>query len=494
MRKFVFLCLCVFLFAGSINAVDSRDMFIVWLATGQNPSNVNSRGEVVMMNGAGEVVQQITTVRATDIFVLPCTEQATSPNGQHSAFYVGGNTGGTLFIITGRNTPAAIPNVSPFTCLGMGSFTWRADSNAFAYINYTDAQNIPYGTLNIAPVNAANNPIYTQNDVAAFHLNNNQLALVAVFRDSVRILHGTINSELNEVTRIYSDREGCPFRTSDIRMINNTTLTALMGQNCRGTNAWGLYTVDIPSRTANRVLAGGTGRNDSGNPVFVSQSASSLLIGTAASDSVYLAFPDGLLGNFSAFIHPIDLRRLEPISTPQHDFIVMSRLPIGNESATPALSRNSRYLATVRQTADVNSGLLIFDLNSRDAVTQINVGSRGDFVSSMAFTPDNRNLYYLAGGTGGNANALMRLTIGQNTPSEIARGNFVTPLVISPDNNQALVMNQTSGGANNQPYLNLIAVDLRNGNTTTIFEGADFGEDGLLSRRQFALPLLWLSR
>jgi hypothetical protein len=494
MRKLIFFCLCSLLFVGNIHAVNNRDTFIVWLANGQNPANVSSRGSVVMMNGNGEILQEITPVRATDAFVLSCTEQATSPNGRHSAFYVGGNTGGTLYIVTGTNTPVAIPNVSPFTCLGMGSFIWREDSNGFAYINYSNTQNIPHGQLVVASVNTPTTPSYTLDDVAAFHLSNNQLAVVEVVSDSVRVKTGTLNSPLTEVSRIYSDREGCPFRAGDIHRVTNNTLTVMLGQNCRGTNAWALYNVDIPARIANRVLAGGTGRNNAGTPVFVSQAASNLLIGSSSTDSVYVAFPDGLLGNFSAFIHSVDLRRIQPIDSPDHDFIVMPRMPLGNDSAIPALSRNGRYLVTVRQTADIISSLLLFDLNTHDAVTAIPVGTRGDYISATAFTPDCRNLYYLAGRTNGNENGLYRLPVNSSSTTEVTRGNFIGPLVIAPDNNQALLMTQTTGGVNNIPYLNLVAVDLRNGNITPIFEGAEFGADGLRTRNQFAMPLLWLPR
>lgn len=493
MRRWLilYLGLAACLLAGGVLAEDD-EWFVVWIGGGVRPEAVTSSGEVVIMNGAGEVVQTVTTVNVANPFVRPCTEAAISPDGRHRAFYVGAATGGTLYLMDGRGDPVALDGVHHLACLGMGSFAWRGDSAAFAYIDYHTTGDIAHGTLNIRAADDPANLLYSRDDVAAFHLDGDDLHLLTVFRDSVRVEIGTVDHGLEEVARIYSEREDCPFRAGDLRRINADTLAVLLGQNCRGGNAWALYTVETASRTANRVLREGASS-------FTSQAATLRLITTSSGDTVHLLHPDGRLGNYSAFLQTVDLRqmsdRLSGDIPPDTQYIITPRLPAATMSAAPALSPDRRHIALVQQTADNVSQIYMIDRRERDAITQVSGGGRGDLISATAFTSDSRMLFYVAGGIDGDANAIMALDVGGRDPQERLRGAFITPLVLSPDGERAIILQQTTGGANNIPYSDLVRVDLDGGGEPVIvYEGADFDDSGLSTRREFAMPLFWLPR
>ncbi len=494
MRKTIILLLCLLLFATVSYAQDDDpdNLILAWLGDGETPSNIVQRGNIVLMDGHGAILNTIKTVTANDSYVITCTEQPTAPNGNYHALYVGGNTGGNLYIIQPNAEITTITNINAYACLGMGSFVWQKDSRSFAYINYSNTENIPYGQLNIHPTDDANQTLHTFDNIASFDYQPDSLATVEVYRDTLRIHYGTLDGGLNEVARLFTPNETCVFRATHVEQVNAETLALLSGYRCNNINRWNLNLIDIPSRTNNLILNAPTGQNNEGVTAFSAQTPVNSLFSTTDGNGLYLTYPDGVLGNYSVIIRPIDIRRPFVVSEQIIPLMIMSRLPSSNPAATPILSPDGRYLAFTQQTADVVSSQFIYDLSSFEKINSAVIGSRGDTISASVFAPDSQNIYLISGGINGQANAIIKMNINNQGLTEVTRGNFLAPLVLSPDGHHALVLQQAIGGVNNLPYVDLQRVDLASGQTDLVFAGSDLGPDGRFTRRQFAVPLFWL--
>jgi hypothetical protein len=499
MRKMIILLLCLLLsnllLTGTISHAqddEPANLILAWLGDGETPSNIVQRGNIVLMDGQGAILNTIAPVTANDSFVTTCTEQPISPDGNYHAFYVGGNTGGNLYITQSNAEITPIPNINAYTCLGMGSFVWQKDSQSFAYINYENTENIPYGQLVIRPTQDANQTLYTSNNIASFDYQPDKLSTVEVYRDTLRVHYGTLEGGLNEVARLFTPNEGCVYRSAHVEQINAETLAVLSGYRCNNVNRLNLNLINIPSRINNLALNIRTGQNEDGIAAFSAQTSTSTIFSTTDGKGLYVTYPDGVLGNYSVAIRPITMGRPFSISDQITSLMIMARLPLSNPSATPALSRDGRYLTFTQQTADVVSSQYIYDLSAYGAITSAVLGSRGDTISSTVFSPDSQSLYLISGGVNGQPNAIMKLNVHDQALTEIVRGNFLSPLILSPDGNHALVLQQEIGGVNNLPYVDLQRVNLESGQTELVFAGSDLGADGRFTRRQFAVPLFWL--
>ena len=116
MRKTIILLLCLLLFATVSYAQDDDpdNLILAWLGDGETPSNIVQRGNNVLMDGHGAILNTIKTVTANDSYVITCTEQPTAPNGNYHALYVGGNTGGNLYIIQPNAEITTITNINAY--------------------------------------------------------------------------------------------------------------------------------------------------------------------------------------------------------------------------------------------------------------------------------------------------------------------------------------------------------------------------------------------
>jgi hypothetical protein len=485
------LLVVLLLLAGPAQAIDTDDRLLVWVADGVRPGELfdrSDRGVIAYMDGDGEIVQELIDVPANTVYLTACTERATSPDGEHFAFFIGDNTNGSLYIISGQAEPVEILNINPRACLGLGTFRWLEDGARFAYVDYDEGQGITNGTFNIHQTTDPETVVFTYENVAAFDYTFDALTLVEVFPDYVEVLHGPVD-DLIETTRIYTEEENCPFQSGAVTAVRPGTVGVLLGQNCTGRNTFDLYTVDAGLLSANRVLAGATGRNQDGRPVFTDQSAATGVFSATGDAGLYLMYPDGLLGNFSASLAYVDLTQVGTLDG-LYDFVVTPRQPSRTLSASPVVSPDEAYLAIIRQTADVDSALLIFNLQTEAEILRVSGGNLGNTVSTMAFNQAGDTLYYVTGGTDGASNLLFALNPATGETEELARGNFYAPLVIAPDGGEALLMNQATAGASDDPYLNLDVIDLTSGEITTVAEGATIAE-GEIETQRFIYPLSW---
>ena len=483
-RALLFVCL-LWIVALPIQAVEDDDTFLVWLADGLRPgelANGGERGSLVLMNGAGEVVETVLELPANAINAGACTENAVAPDGSAFAYYVGNDTSGTVYVMDRDGNTAAISNQGRRSCLGLGTLQWVEGSSAFALLDADPVDNtqMVQGTLTVYEAADAEQTRFERDNVAAYDLSGDDIALVEVFNDYVTIYAGGYDT-LSEVTRLYSARENCAFRASDITYVDDGTLAVLMGQNCTGLNTWDLYRVDIASRSANRVL------RETSRAGFFSQAASTHLL-TTGGGTVYAGTPDGLLGNFSSELRRINMSNASADDV-AFDFIVAPRQPAGTFSAAPRFSPDGNTAALVRQTADVQSTLLIVDLTTPEAVTEISGGSAGNTIAAVTFA-GNDTLYYLVGGVDGADTLLRRVDLSSGDADDVVRGNFVPPLVIAPEGDEALLLNRDLTDADD-PFFDLVAVNLDDGSISTVYSGIELDDAGEIVTQQFASPLWW---
>jgi hypothetical protein len=485
-RALIFICVLMILSLPA-QAIDEEDTLLVWLADGLRPGELASnseRGSLALMNGAGEISETILELPANAVNVAACTEQATAPDGSAFAYYVGNDTSGSVYVINAAGEAAQIRNVGRRSCLGLGTLQWTDDSGTLALLNADAIANTEMiqGTLALHPADALDEASFERDNVAAFKLNDDNVAFIEVFNDYVSIYEGAPD-DLTEVTRLYSARENCGFRASDIAYVNDGTLAVILGQNCTGSNTWDLYRVDIASRSANRLL-----REDT-RAGFFSQAAAMHII-SAGGNTVYAGTPDGLLGNFSAELRRIDMAN-PIVDDPVFDFIVTPRQPAGTFSTAPRFSPDGRYIAIIRQTADVQSTLVIIDLRTTDTVTEVSGGSAGSTISAMAFDSSN-SLYYLVGGVDGADNLLRNVDLSSGDDTDIVRGNFIPPLVLNADASEAVLLNRDLTGADDDPFFDLVAASLSDGSLSTIYSGAELDDSDEITTLRFASPLWWL--
>ncbi|MFW5691281.1 MAG: hypothetical protein ACOCXZ_02160 [Chloroflexota bacterium] len=477
----------------TVDAIGGGDRLLVWLADGAGPgalTNPNARGALVLMNGDGEVERTIAELNAAALNVQRCGTTPDSPNGSTVAIYAGSNERGSLYLMTGTDDPAVLTGIPWRTCLGPDTLQWAEDSGSLALINYDLTGTLSAGILGIYPTSAPDNPSFTRADVAAFFYDGTRLALVEAGGDFVSVHSGT-PAELTELTRLFSGRAGCPHRGAALTYTGPEALAVALGENCGSGNRWSVNIVDIPQRVTNRLLEEPTGPNGRGAANFFAQAGVLALWTNDVGDTLVLTYPNGVLGNFSAEVVRIDLRRAQDYAL-LFDNAVMPRQPISTPSSAPVTTQDGRWLAIVEQNANRVSALHLIDLETGTLARTIDQPEPGALFSAIAFTPDSSSLYYVVGGTDGDVNVLYRTTLtgSAEPPEPVAEGRFVGPLIVAPNGREAVISERATGGDRDEPYLNLIAVDLRNGDRETVFTGAEV-VDGALTNRRFAWPLSW---
>ena len=122
--------------AMSANAQEEPIKILAWVGSGTGPDehSISEPGQIVYLTSDGQIEVLFDLPQGTNR-VIPCTEQATSPNGRHFAFYVGNETG-SLYQVDGADLPVEVDRgVSAMSCVGMGTFQYSPDSGRFGFID-----------------------------------------------------------------------------------------------------------------------------------------------------------------------------------------------------------------------------------------------------------------------------------------------------------------------------------------------------------------------
>jgi hypothetical protein len=471
---------------------DANDRLLVWTAPGQNPGEQTAPGQLVFIDGTGAVTPLLDMPAQTSR-VMPCGNEATSPDGSHFAFFVGGDAG-TIYMMNGVDAPVAVDeDVQALACLGNGTFQFASDNSRFGYVAYepgASGSEFPDGFLHVYNAGTLAEE-YSTDNVVAFDLSASGVAYVSFFTnddneaDEAAVIVWNGSAE-REVATLLPTSEDCKFTSAEVATASDGKLVLVMGHRCtRGDTrtSWQLYVVDPESRSA--TLAS----SDFQTGAFAAFSRTNNILFAPDGSTAFFTIPDGVTANTVA-IAAVNLSD-NSITMPLERLAVMPTLS-GGANAFPLISTNGNWLATVVTSSSNDNTVYAWNLaDAAAAPITFEAGSQGDTISSMAFTPDGSRLIFVAGGDHGADNSLVALDLATGGDFRIARGSFGQGIVVSPSGTEVALMDWQELEDPQEPsYLNLIVVNVDTSEAVTVFEGGEIVE-GHVENLQFAYPLAW---
>ncbi len=242
------------------------DRLLAWVGNGASPGehSANNPGQLVYMFPSGDI-QPVMDVPPQSSRVIPCGGQATSPDGEHFAFFIGLDRG-TLYLMSGADTINTLDeDFHTLGCTGPDAFQYSPDGSRFAVLDYTETpadETFPAtGRLRLGDTASASVTESFEN-VTAFALGDERLAFIGLFENAegeateagaFLVEDGTER----EVSTFFAGEE-CRFTSGEVGIAEGDRLVSLMGQRCRRegqiVTEWQLYMVDPESRSA--MLAG----------------------------------------------------------------------------------------------------------------------------------------------------------------------------------------------------------------------------------------------
>ena len=498
-RKIIFSMLIFIMVSFGVQAqgiMPEGEKLLVWIGAGDSPANhdLNNAGQLVLMDE--QTIEPILNIPAQTTRVLPCGDEASSPDNQFFAFYVGGDEG-NLYLMDGTNAPTMVNDVHAFSCVGNGTFQFSDDGQQFGYLDASGQVNDSFPVTGWLRVVDAATLQVLQNfeEVTAFDMRNGSLAFISLFTNeeneaveaAVFLSDGTSNREI--ATLLSS--ENCQYTSASIAIVSEAQLVVVMGHRCQNeTTNWRFHTVNIESRSATLAMT------DSQPGGFFSGSRTNNLYVSPNGSHTYFTVPDGL-SNRTVALAAVDMNSMN-VNVVVPNWAWMPRFT-GNPDPhaldanhTPILSPDGRWLAVVRQSPNADASIVITDLLLPNiAPIEISAGSRGDSIGEIFFAPDSSLVYYVAGGNNGNNNSIFSLEPNVSEDVRIRRGRY-SQGVMSPDGNQIALMNWQIIDDDVPPFIELVILDVNTTAETSIFKGLEIDEaTGELGTQQFAYPLAW---
>lgn len=486
---------------GGAGGADGR--LLVWVGEGVSPDQktAGTAGQIAYVNADG-TLRPVLDVPTAAVGVLPCGNQATSPDGRYFALFVntpeGGGDRGTLYQVTGAGEPVSIGQTDGLTCAGNRSLTYSPDSARLGYIaygNWADSAEFVQGTLRVVRSDTLE-PLLEVENVAAFHLTNTNVPYISLYTNTAGRADEAAVSVWNgrdtaEVVTLYAD-SNCRFTSAAVSQGTGDQVIAVMGHRCASGNTntqWRVYVVEVSRFSARLIQSdfqrGGFFVNARTNNALVSPDGTRLLFTPADGVTRNTAALATLDLNTGAVGAPLVERGAV---LPRRD----TRRFVLPEFAPPVFSPDGRWLAiTVADGA--SSALLLLDLHNLSASPRrFGVASASDRIPFVAFSADSARLFYVVGGVGGGENTLVRVDVASGNATQLRRGAFGAG-VLSPDGGMALLMWSRTEEATPRPYLNLVFVgaDPSDQPPAVLFSGIQTGEDGRVTGRRFAYPLSW---
>jgi hypothetical protein len=473
---------------------DANDKLLVWAGNGAAPGehSASSPGTLSFMDGTGATTQIMEIPPQTSRVEL-CGNSAISADGSKVAMYIGLDAG-SLYLMKGTDAPAKVVDVQSLTCAGGGTFQFSPDGNRMGYISYeADAAQSEFadGHLHIAKTDDLSE-IHNVENVTAFDLTNDGAAYVSFFTndkneaDEAAVLWWNGNSEV-EVATLQPTSEDCKFTSAQVAVGSDNKFILILGHRCKKgdtRSAWQLYSVDPSARAATLAAtdfqAGSFAAFARSNQIYLSPDGS----------HAFFTVPDGITAN-TVGIKSVGISDMS--LTDVIDKQVIMPTVNGAANAFPQVSPDGKWLAVVVTTPNNENTLNVYNLSDTAAAPiTLEAGSRGDTVSSMAFTANSQRLIVVAGGDKSANNALIGIDLSSGNNFRISRGRYAPAMALSPDGTQVALLDWIIPEDPKEPaYTETVIINIDNSEKATLYTGAEFGADGKITKETFIAPLIW---
>lgn len=467
---------------------------LVWAANGSQPGKqgASAPGTLAYVNSSG-VAETVLELPQGTSRVESCGDTPTSPDGKIYAFYVGQDKG-SLYAMRGSDKPTKIGDIQALSCLGNGTFQYAPGSNRFGYISYEgDAKTSEFADGFLHIINTSDfTELYKYENVTAFDLTDNGAAFVSFFTndkneaDEAAVIWWD-GTKQQEVATLKPASEDCKFTSASVSILADGKLMLVLGHRCKKgdtTTNWQLYSVNPADKSA--TLAASASQKGA----FAAFARSNNIYLSTDSKQALFSVPDGVTAN------TMGLKRVSISDLSISDVIdkeVVAATYNGSANAFPRVSPDGKWLAAVVTTPNASNSVYVWSLSDPSvAPIMVSAGSKGDTVSSMAFTHDSSHLLAVVGGDNKANNSLISIEVATGQNSRVARGHFDKGLTVSADGTQAALLDwQIPEDTTQHPYLNLVNVSLSDGTITTLYAGADI-VDGKVKNERFAYPMAWV--
>jgi WD40 repeat protein len=421
-----------------------------------------------------------------------CGDQATSPDGQMVALFIGQDTG-SLYLMKGTDAPTPVDDVEALSCLGGGTFQYSPDSARMGYIAFEPGavqSEFPDGFLHI--VNTADlSEAFTTENVVAFDMTNEGAAYVSFFtNDKGEADEAAVNwwsgSASVEVATLQPNSEDCKFTSAQIAVAASGNYVVILGHRCtKGDTrtAWQLYSVNPDERSATLAAsdfqAGSYASFSRNNSIFLSPDG----------NRAYFTVSDGITAN-TVGLKMVDLADMSLVDVIERQMLVATYS--GGANAFPQVSPNGSWLAFVVTSTNNDNTLQLLNLADPSvAPILIEAPSRGDTISSYSFTPDGSRLIAVVGGDNAADNSLVAVDLASGNDFRISRGRFGRSVVISPSGGEVAALDwKVLEDPKEPPYSTTVIINVDNSETATVYTGAEI-VDGKVTNQTFIAPLVW---
>ncbi|MFN8528244.1 MAG: hypothetical protein U0670_06510 [Anaerolineae bacterium] len=420
-----------------------------------------------------------------------CGENSVTPDGRHTALFIGGPESGTLYLMNGTGMPVSLGEAEFLACV-LGNARFNADGSRYAYISYepgTSRQEFARGDLRLFDT-ATVTSNWTGENAVSFDISAAGIAYISFYTnnqgeaDEAAINFYDYSAE-REVATLLPTADNCHYASGVVRQIPTTDqLAVVMGQKCDNETQmrWQLYTID--NQGSATLAASDTQPGD-----FVVFARNNNIFTSPDGSFLYFTVPDGVTANTVA-IAAIS-RSDVTVSVPVQRQALFPTFR-GLTQAEPRLSPDGRWLSFTLTSPQNDNQLYTLDLLDRNnPPISISAGARGDAISALEFTPNSGRVVYVSGSTEGGDNSLFALDLAAGTESRVRRGTFATQLVVAPDNERAAVSNYETAeeGTHTYQYLSVKIVNLNSNTETTLFDDTTSPADQRIS----AYPIAWVS-
>ena len=499
-QKYAILFALLLLSISSIYAQDvgikDDEKLLVWIADAQRPGQQKAQepGQLVWIDKEG-TFDPFMDVPLQTTHVMTCGRtSALSSDGESLAFYVGADMG-TLHILRGTDSLFVVDtDFHAMGCTGNGTFEFFPDSSKFAYIDY-DLKSLE-GSYGNGTLRIYNNVTFEQirnfDNVTNFDVEGNNVAYARFFaNDRNEAIETAIvlwDGEADrEVATLFAETD-CVYNAANVKLLTNGNIVAIMGHRCSTGDTrtnWQYYIIDPNNRTATQIT------QDSQDGRFFAFSRTNTIYASPDGATTFFTIPDGIT-NHTVSLELVEMNGMSMTPVIAKNIIMprYTNAPFADENHPTIQSPNGVWLSMVRNTADNDATLTLYDLSQPNLPPiELSAGSRRDQIIEMEFTPDNNRMIYVAGGNNGNDNSLWGVDLASGNNFRIRRGKYGSG-VISPDGGRIALINWVPTEGNNPPYATLVVVDIESTAETLLFQGGEV-VNGDLKGVRFALPIAW---